>query len=102
MSKRRYYNTTDTPYTMDAAGHVLGGRESGEFDSSSQITRGLEAGKLIDRGEVEEKTEEEGGRNEVAPPEPVNPGEVIAPPEPKKKKTGTSRRGRTASEEESS
>lgn len=120
MNKHRYYNTTDSSYTMDAQGHVLGGGESGTFASSDQINRGLASGKLVDKGEVEEENESE-ERNDDArsvapspedmvtntgddtPDEDANKSEesdkATAEPEPKK---STSRRGRAVSEKEQS
>lgn len=118
MSKRRYYNSTDSSYTMDAQGHALGGGESGEFESSRQITLGLDAGKLIDKGEVEENNSEENvqenrqapsseemvtNTGDDNPSEDANQseqsGEASAKSESKK---STSRRGRAVSEKEQS
>jgi len=116
VKKRRYYNTTDSSYTMDAAGHVLGGGETGTFESSHQIRLGVESGKLIDKGEVEEENNSEevdtrsgvlsGGPQDYEVP-PSSDGESNksgeeAPASESKKKTSTSRRGRAASEEEQS
>lgn len=95
MSKHRYYNTTDSPYTMDAEGHVLGGGEHGVFESSNQIRLGLKFNKLLDKGEVEEdETEENASEVTVKDAAPSEPAEVETP-----KAKRTKSQNRTESQE---
>jgi len=52
-SKKKVFNTTDSPVVLDDEGHTLGGFESDEVEETEFVSKALIAGRLIDQAAYE-------------------------------------------------
>lgn len=97
VAKRRFYNTTDGPITMDDEGHILGGFEHGSYAPTDQTRTAVTDGNLIDKGDVDAE-EEEGDHEVKAPAEtPLVPPAATPESNPDNDKTNKSaNKGRTS------